>query len=55
MIIDGDDGNIGEKTMAIGRINTRTGVFTSNRSYDLKGRSVNGAPKAKGVYVKGKR
>ena len=55
VIIDGDDGNIGEKTMAIGRINTRTGVFTSNRSYDLKGRSVNGAPKAKGVYVKGKR
>ena len=54
MIIDDDD-NIGEKTMAIGRINTRTGVFTSNRSYDLKGRSVNSAPKAKGVYVKGRR
>ena len=54
VIIDDDD-NIGEKTMAIGRINTRTGVFTSNRSYDLKGRSVNSAPKAKGVYVKGKR
>lgn len=54
VIIDDDD-NIGEKTMAIGRINTRTGVFTSNRSYDLKGRSVNSAPKAKGVYVKGRR
>lgn len=54
VIIDDDD-NIGEKTMAIGRINTRTGVFTSNRSYDLKGRSVNNAPKAKGVYVKGRR
>ena len=54
VIIDDDD-NIGEKTMAIGRINTRTGVFTSNRSYDLKGRSVNNVPKAKGVYVKGRR
>lgn len=45
-----------KKTTVIGRINTRTGEFTSvTRTYDLKGRSLNAKPKAKGVYVGKKR
>ena len=41
-----------KKTTVIGRINTRTGEFTPvTRTYDLKGRSLNVKPKAKGVYV----
>lgn len=40
-----------KKTTVIGRINTRTGEFTpATRTYDLKGRSLNAKPKAKGVY-----
>ena len=43
-------------TTVIGRINTRTGEFTPvTRTYDLKGRSLNAKPKAKGVYVGKKR
>ena len=45
-----------KKTTVIGRINTRTGEFTPvTRTYDLKGRSLNAMPKAKGVYVGKKR
>ena len=45
-----------KKTTVIGRINTRTGEFTPvSRTYDLKGRSLNAKPKAKGVYVGKKR
>jgi hypothetical protein len=45
-----------KKTTVIGRINTRTGEFTPvTRTYDLKGRSLNAKPKAKGVYVEKKR
>ena len=45
-----------KKTTVIGRINTRTGEFTPvTRTYDLKGRSLNAKPKAKGVYVGKKR
>ena len=42
----------GEQTTVIGRINTLTGEFKANRTFDLKGRSMTGKPKAKGVYLK---
>ena len=44
-----------EHTTIIGRINTRTGEFTSvdsNRKFDIKGRSVRGKPSAHGAYYK---
>ena len=40
----------GNGTTAIGRINTRTGEFMMNRNFDIKGRKLNGAPKARGAY-----
>lgn len=39
-----------EQTTVIGRINTRTGEFTMERDYDLKGRKLNGKPTARGAY-----
>lgn len=47
--------NPSEGTTVIGTINTVTGEFIQNRTYDLKGRMLNGKPKAKGVYVKKRR
>jgi hypothetical protein len=52
VVIESDDA---EHTTVIGRINTRTGEFKNvreGRVFDLKGRGVNGKPKAKGVYLK---
>ena len=46
------DGN--EETTFVGRLNTRTGEFKMLRNYDLKGRMLNGKPKARGAYY-GKR
>ena len=43
-----DDGE--EHTLLIGRINTRTGEFTMERNYDLKGRKLNGKPAARSMY-----
>ena len=43
-----DDGE--EHTTVIGRINTRTGEFTMERNYDLKGRKLNGKPTVRGMY-----
>lgn len=40
----------GNGTTAIGRINTRTGEFIMNRNFDIKGRKLNGTPKARGAY-----
>ena len=45
---DSEDGE--EHTTVIGHINTRTGEFTMERNYDLKGRKLNGKPKARGAY-----
>ena len=54
--IDSGESGSEKKTTVIGRINTRTGEFTPvTRTYDLKGRSLNAKPKAKGVYVGKKR
>lgn len=39
-----------EQTTVIGRINTRTGEFTMERNYDLKGRKLNGKPTSRGMY-----
>ena len=44
-----DDEN-GEHTTFVGRWNTRTGEFQMKRDYDLKGRKINNAPKARGAY-----
>ena len=38
------------ETMAVGRMNTRTGEYKMLRNYDLKGRKLNSAPKAHGAY-----
>lgn len=40
----------GNGTTSIGRINTRTGEFIMNRNFDIKGRKLNGTPKARGAY-----
>ena len=48
LVEDGDDGV--EHTTVIGHINTRTGEFKMERAYDLKGRKLNGTPKARGAY-----
>lgn len=45
-----ENGENGEHTTFVGRLNTRTGEFQMNRDYDLKGRKVNNAPKAHGAY-----
>ena len=42
------DGN--EETTTIGRIDTRTGTFSMERDFDIKGRKLNGTPKARGAY-----
>ena len=45
-----------ENTTVIGHINTRTGEIhllnRTNRTFDLKGRSISGKPRAKGIYLK---
>lgn len=51
---DGSTVDNGEKTTTIGYINTRTGEFKPATTYDLKGRKMNGTPKAKGMYLKRK-
>ena len=45
----------GDGRTVIGTINTRTGEIKFKRTYDLKGRPVSGTPKAKGMYIKGKK
>ena len=45
-----ENGENGERTTFVGRLNTRTGEFLMNRDYDLKGRKVNNASKAHGAY-----
>ena len=52
LFIDEDEN--GEQTTFMARMNTRTGEFKMLRNYDLKGRKLNGAPKARGAYY-GKR
>ena len=52
LVEDGDDGE--ERTTVIGHINTRTGEFKTEHTYDLKGRKLNGRPTARGAYY-GKR
>ena len=53
VVIDNEDGNE-EHTTVIGQFNTRTGEFRMNnagaRTYDLKGRRVNGTNNARGAY-----
>ena len=48
VIVESTNGN--EQTTAIGRIDTRSGEFKMIRNYDLKGRKLNKAPKARGAY-----
>ena len=48
VIVSSIGGN--EETTTIGRIDTRTGTFTMKRDFDIKGRKLNGAPKARGAY-----
>ena len=48
VIVSSIGGN--EETTTIGRIDTRTGEFIMNRNFDIKGRKLNGAPKARGAY-----
>ena len=43
-----EDGD--EHTTVIGTFNTRTGKFEMKRDYDLKGRNLQGKPKARGAY-----
>lgn len=53
IIYEREDGT--EETTVIGHFNTRTGEFILNRparTFDLKGRNVNGTPKAKGMYIR---
>jgi hypothetical protein len=48
-----DDDENGEHTTAIGRMNTRTGkirLLRTDRTYDLKGRRVDGKNNARGAY-----
>ena len=45
-----DEDENGEYTTSMGRMNTRTGEFEMLQDYDLKGRKLNGAPKARGAY-----
>ena len=48
VIVSSTDGS--EQTTVIGRIDTRSGEFKMIRSYDLKGRKLNNAPKVQGAY-----
>ena len=45
-----DEDENGEHTTFMARMNTRTGEFQMKRNYDLKGRKINNAPKARGAY-----
>ena len=45
-----DEDENGEHTTFVARLNTRTGEFKMLRNYDLKGRKLNGAPRARGAY-----
>ena len=52
---DEDEGDEEEHTLVIGRFNTRTGEIQMDRparTYDLKGRNVNGKSQAKGIYIR---
>ena len=53
--IAGGSSQPGDGRTVIGTINTRTGEIKFKSTYDLKGRPVSGTPKAKGMYIKGKR
>ena len=50
VVIEEQDGS----TTFVGRINARTGEFVNMkaRMYDLKGRNVNGKPRAKGMFIR---
>ena len=50
VIVDRSTGSGEEQTTVIGHINTRTGEFTMERNYDLKGRKLNGKPTVRGMY-----
>ena len=53
VIIDVDGDGDGKETTVIGQFNTRTGEFKMNYdrgTFDLKGRRVNSANKARGAY-----
>ena len=50
VIVDRSTGSGEEQTTVIGHINTRTGEFTMERDYDLKGRKLNGKPTVRGMY-----
>ena len=55
VVKDGDGEGSEEHTTTIGHVNTLTGEIilnSSTGSYDLKGRSVRGKPKAKGMYIR---
>jgi hypothetical protein len=45
-----DSSENGEKTLFMGRMNTRTGEIKMLPNYDLKGRKLNGTPKTRGAY-----
>ena len=53
--IAGSDSQPDDGRTVIGTINTRTGEIKFKSTYDLKGRPVSGTPKAKGMYIKGKK
>lgn len=48
------DGSGDVMTVAKGRWNMRTGEFKMQRTYDIKGRKLNGTPKTHGAYYGGK-
>ena len=54
VIIDKDKETGDDQTTVIGVLNTRTGEFKMERSYDLKGRKLNTKPTTRGAYY-GKR
>ena len=45
-----DGSGEGTTVVAKGRWNTRTGEFKMLRTYDVKGRKLNGTPKTRGAY-----
>jgi len=50
VVVVSRDSNGKEEKKVIGGFNTRTGEFTMERDHDIKGRKLNGEPKARGVY-----
>lgn len=50
VVVVSRDANGQEHKKVIGGINTRTGEFRMMQDYDLKGRKLNGTPKARGAY-----